>query len=235
MIRLEDVALAPGGEPLLSGVTWHIRPADKVGLVGRNGTGKTTLLRAIVGELGVDAGRVSLRGGLRLGWLPQTAVSGSTRSVWDEARSGMTRIAALREQVEAAQRAVEAGEPGAIERLDRASEAFRLAGGYAEDEKVGEVLHGLGFGPDRWHDGCHTFSGGWQMRIALARLLLSEPDVALLDEPTNHLDLDALEALESALRAYDGALLVVSHDAAFLEAIGVERYVALGPPGGSGG
>ena len=211
MIRLEDVALMPGGNEILAHATFHLRPGDHAGLVGRNGSGKTTLLRAIVGEVSPDAGKISVRAGARVGWLPQQAVSGSTRTVWDEARSGMTRVTALEAEVRAAERAVEA-DPDQAERLARVMESFRLAGGYAADEKVGEVLHGLGFGPAEWRRGCETFSGGWQMRIALARLLLSDPDVALLDEPTNHLDLEARSWLAGFLDRASWSFLVVSHD-----------------------
>ncbi|MEQ1500825.1 MAG: ABC-F family ATP-binding cassette domain-containing protein [Myxococcota bacterium] len=211
MIRLSDVTVAPGGVDLVVGATLHVRPGDHLGLVGRNGTGKTTLLRAMVGEIGIDAGKVEVRPGIRVGWLPQQAVSGSVRPLWDEARAGMTRINALRDEVEAAERAV-AADPSKAERLGRATDAFRLAGGYAADERIGMVLHGLGFGPDDWRRTCDTFSGGWQMRVALARLLLSDPDVALLDEPTNHLDLEARSFLAGYLATVPWAFVVVSHD-----------------------
>jgi ATP-binding cassette, subfamily F, member 3 len=213
MIRLDDVTVAPGGEPLVRGVALHVRPGDHLGLVGRNGTGKTTILRAVVGEIPVDAGRVRVRPGARVGWLPQQAVSGSDRPLWDEVASGMTKLHALRAELEAAEQAVR-DEPGPAQtdRLSRASDAFRLAGGYASDERIGEVLHGLGFAPADWRRTCDTFSGGWQMRIALARLLLSEPDVALLDEPTNHLDLEARSFLAGFLAEAPWAFVVVSHD-----------------------
>ncbi len=137
MIRLENVTLAPGGEDLLIDVDWHIRQGESVGLVGRNGTGKTTILRAIVGEQHTDGGRVTVRPGLSLGYLPQQAVSGSTLTVWDEVRSRMWRIAALQERLEAAEEAVAAGTPGAVERLDEAMEAFRIAGGFSQEERIG--------------------------------------------------------------------------------------------------
>ncbi|MEM6931490.1 MAG: ATP-binding cassette domain-containing protein, partial [Myxococcota bacterium] len=185
MIRLESATVSMGGRDILVDASVHVRPSDHVGLVGRNGSGKTTLLRTLVGELPLDAGSLHQRNGLRLGWLPQTAVSGSDLSVWEEAKSRMDRLNKLRDEFEIAQQAVELGDRAAAERLDRATEAMRQAGGFAQDERIGEVLDGLGFGPDDWQRSCATFSGGWQMRIALARLLLSEPDVALLDEPTN--------------------------------------------------
>ncbi|MEQ1568451.1 MAG: ABC-F family ATP-binding cassette domain-containing protein [Myxococcota bacterium] len=211
MIRLDDLTVAPGGNELVRGATFHLRPGDHVGLIGRNGTGKTTILRTIVGELSPDHGRVEVRPQIRLGWLPQQAVSGSSLPVWDEVRSRMTRINALRSELEAAQRAVEA-DPNAAERLARATERFRLEGGFSADERIGEVLHGLGFAPADWRRTCDTFSGGWQMRIALARLLLSEPDVALLDEPTNHLDLEARSFLARFLAEAPWAFVLVSHD-----------------------
>ncbi|MBX2804223.1 MAG: ABC-F family ATP-binding cassette domain-containing protein [Myxococcales bacterium] len=211
MIRVEDVTLRVGGNDVLVGASMHLHPADHVGLVGANGSGKTTLLRAMLGELSPDEGRVVQRNGARVGWLPQQAVSGSERAVWDEARSAMVRINALREELEAAQEAVQS-DPEAADRLDRATEAFRLAGGFAVDERIGEVLHGLGFKAADWQRRCDTFSGGWQMRIALARLLLSDPDVALLDEPTNHLDLEARSWLAGFLAKAPWAFVVVSHD-----------------------
>jgi ATP-binding cassette subfamily F protein 3 len=211
MIQLDDVTVSFSGHPIVEGATTHVHPGDHVGLVGRNGSGKTTLLRAIVGELPTEQGAVRVRPGVRVAWLPQQAVSGSTRPLWDEVRAAMTRIVQLEAEIAAAERAV-GQDPGAAERLSRATEAFALHGGYAADEKVGTVLHGLGFPPDTWRKTCDTFSGGWQMRIALARLLLSDPDVALLDEPTNHLDLEARTWLADFLRDAKWTFVVVSHD-----------------------
>ena len=225
MIRLEDVTLAPGGEDLVREVNFHLHPGDHAGLVGRNGTGKTTLLRAIVGEMSPDVGRIETRSSAKIGWLPQQAVSGSVRPLWDEVQSGMTRIHDLRAALSEAQAAVER-DPSQAGRLAEATERFRLAGGYAADQQVGEVLHGLGFAPEQWRRTCDTFSGGWQMRIALARLLLSEPDVALLDEPTNHLDVEARSWLAGFLSRAPFAFLVVSHDRWLLDRC-VQRIVEI--------
>ncbi len=212
MIQVDDATLALGGDILLEGGSWHVRPGERVGLVGRNGTGKSTLLRAIVGEVGLDRGTVTRRPGARLGWLPQRAVSGSTRPVWDEVASSMDWFHLLKAELDAAGQAVIADQPGAAERLADATEIFRTQGGFAVDAAIGEVLHGLGFAPDRWHAPCDTFSGGWQMRIALARLLLSRPEIALLDEPTNHLDLEARSWLAAFLARVPWTVVVVSHD-----------------------
>ncbi|MEN0067869.1 MAG: ABC-F family ATP-binding cassette domain-containing protein [Myxococcota bacterium] len=218
MIRLEGATVSMGGRDILLDASLHVKPNDHTGLVGRNGSGKTTLLRALVGEALLDEGALHKRNGLRLGWLPQTAVSGSTQTVWEEAKSRMDRLNGLRAEFEAAQHAVEiGGDAQATERLDRATEAMRQAGGFAQDERIGEVLNGLGFGPEAWERSCETFSGGWQMRIALARLLLSEPDVALLDEPTNHLDLEARSWLAGFLANAPWAFVLVSHDRYLLE------------------
>jgi ATP-binding cassette subfamily F protein 3 len=222
LLRLESVNLAPGGHDLLRDADWHVREGDHIGLVGRNGAGKTTLLRALAGEMSPASGRVLGRNGVLIGYLPQQAVSGSSASVWVEASSRMVRLKALEEQLAHAQAMAERGDAGAAQRLADATETYRLAGGFRKDQRIGEVLHGLGFGPDSWHRSCETFSGGWQMRIALARLLLSEPDVALLDEPTNHLDMSARSWLASFLAAAPWAFVVVSHDRHLLD-VGVSR------------
>jgi ATP-binding cassette subfamily F protein 3 len=212
VIRIEHATLAVAGDILLEDASWHVRPGEHVGLVGRNGTGKTTLLRAIVGELGLDRGTIARRPGMRLGWLPQKAVSGSTRPVWDEVASAMDWFHRLKAELATAEEAVAAGRPGADARFADATEVFRANGGFAVDAEIGSVLHGLGFPPDRWREPCDTFSGGWQMRIALARLLLSRPDVALLDEPTNHLDIEARSWLAAFLARAPWTVVVVSHD-----------------------
>jgi len=157
------------------------------------------------------------RGGLDIGYLPQQAVSGSDRTLWDEAASGMVALARLRAEVDRAQRAVERG--GSVEHFDEVSERFRLAGGWASEERIGEVLHGLGFRSEDWHRPCATFSGGWQMRIALARLLLSDAELLLLDEPTNHLDILARTWLARFLETARRTVVVVSHDRHLLDRV----------------
>ena len=219
MLRLDDVTLSLGTRDIVVGASLHVHPGERCGVVGPNGAGKTTLLRLLLGELEAERGQVIRRAGATLGYLPQQAVSGSTRPVWDEVQSQMTRMTALRERMERARADVEAHVPGAVERLDEATEMWRLAGGFALDQKVGEVLHGLGFEPPDWQRACDTFSGGWQMRIALARLLLADPDVLLLDEPTNHLDIVARSWLARFLASLGRTLVIVSHDRWLLDTV----------------
>ncbi|MBN2800062.1 MAG: ABC-F family ATP-binding cassette domain-containing protein [Deltaproteobacteria bacterium] len=219
MIQLVDVTMSAGTRELLSGASLHIHPGDRVGLVGRNGTGKTTLLRLFLGDNRPDAGSCTVRPGVEVGYLPQQAVSGSTQPLWDEARSGMRALNALHARYQAAERAVAAGEEGSVERFDAVSEAFRLEGGYAMDERVGGVLHGLGFSKEDWGKTCDTFSGGWQMRIALARLLLSDAQLLFLDEPTNHLDIVARTWLARELTRVGRTVVVVSHDRYLLDRV----------------
>ncbi len=211
MLRLEGLDLGVAGRELLIGVDLHLRPGERVGLVGRNGAGKTTLLRALVGEHEPDAGHIRLTAGRRLGYLPQQGVSDSALSLWDEVRTGLGPILELQARLERATDELD-GSPESIERHAHLSERFEEMGGYSLDEKVGSVLHGLGFDKRDWDRPCPEFSGGWQMRIALARLLLSQPDVLLLDEPTNHLDLHARAWLARHLAEYPGAMILVSHD-----------------------
>ena len=209
---------------MVSDASWHLREGEHIGLVGRNGAGKTTLLRALAGELTPSSGKVHVRNNVRVGYLPQQAVSGSSATVWDEASSRMERLAVLERAMARAQAQVEAGDDGAAQKLVDATETYRMAGGFLKEKHIGEVLHGLGFAPDTWGRSCDTFSGGWQMRIALARMLLSEPDVALLDEPTNHLDLTARSWLAGYLAAAPWSFVVVSHDRHLLD-VAVNRIV----------
>ena len=191
MLSLEDATLSIGGHDLLVGASWTVTPTEKVGLVGHNGAGKSTLLRLLAGEVHLDHGRIDRPAGMTLGYLHQHLRISGDRSVWDEALSGMGRLLGLKADLDAATASV-VGSASAAERLGLATERFRLAGGYAMDERVGEVLHGLGFHHDAWQSLVSTLSGGWQVRAALARMLLGEPDLLLLDEPTNHLDLPTI-------------------------------------------
>lgn len=222
-IEISDVRLSIGNNDIMTDVNWTILPKERWALVGRNGAGKSTLLRAITGTGGelvsISEGGISIAKKARLGYLEQKGVSGSVMTVREEVSSRMDRLTAATAALEAAEKAVSAGDTSdeMLVLLEQASTEFEAAGGYTVEQKIAYVLKGLGFIEEDYDRYCSDFSGGWQMRIALARLLLSEPDLLLLDEPTNHLDKGAREWLGNYLSNYDGTLLVVSHDTNLLQ------------------
>ncbi|GBF92144.1 hypothetical protein Rsub_04491 [Raphidocelis subcapitata] len=225
---MEGITLQVGERDLLQEVDWKLMPGHRVGLVGANGAGKSTLLRAMAGLRTIQAGRLVVAPKVELGYLSQTAVSGSTRTVWEEARSQMHAMLRAEAAMEVASHAMAAGDVSAADDLASSQEAFEAAGGFDADRRIGGVLAGLGFSREQWHRSCTEFSGGWQMRIALARLLLSDAGQAaskgaasgglmLMDEPTNHLDSAAVKWLAGFLSASGGTLVLVSHDEALLQ------------------
>jgi ATP-binding cassette subfamily F protein 3 len=223
MISLVGAGKRFGPRLLFENIDWMITPHDRTGLVGANGTGKTTLLRILAGLDQVDQGEVSFPKSLRAGYLPQDGLTLSGRTVFQECLSVFASIQEMeREMEELAHRMGEldpAGEDYSLvsERFSRLDSEFRHRDGYALEAKVGIVLTGLGFPKQDWTRRTEHFSGGWQMRIALARLLLEQPELLLLDEPTNHLDLEARNWLEEYLKSYPGAFVLVSHDRYFLD------------------
>jgi ATP-binding cassette subfamily F protein 3 len=236
MLRVERVCFARGGRDLLADLDWSVDPGDRIGLVGANGVGKTSLLRILADEIPPDSGRVLLGRGERVGYLPQEGLAHTGRTLREEARAGMVTLAAYRRDMEASLAALEAlpaDDPRHAQALaahERAEAAYRAHGGYAADAQVARVLHGLGFSERDLDRDCAEQSGGWQMRIALAKLLLESPEYLLLDEPTNHLDIEARTWLEHFLAEYRGAVVVVSHDRAFLDRVAA-RVCELGPGG----
>jgi ATP-binding cassette subfamily F protein 3 len=225
MIQLSNLSKAFGGRVLLDGVTWQITDRERVGLCGPNGAGKTTLLKMLAGFEEPDGGGVSKPSDLTIGYLPQDGLSHAGRTVFDEAALAFkpvldmwTEMHALEERL--ADPAVPDGEhEQMLVRYSDLQDRFRLADGYNIDLKIATVLRGLGFSAEDSGRPTETFSGGWQMRIALAKLLLGQPGLLLLDEPTNHLDLEARNWLEEYLTAYPHAVILVSHDRFFLDAV----------------
>lgn len=216
---MKDVTIARGDRDLMTGVDWRLVPGERIGVVGPNGAGKSTLLSAAAGRIPV-IGSVLVKPGVSMGYLVQTAVSGSKRTAWKEAASQMHRLNAAQAELDEATHAITEGDTSeeALNRMADAQEAFEQAGGYNVEEKVGSVLSGLGFDPADYEKPCSDFSGGWQMKIALARLLLSEPDMLLLDEPTNHLDSNAKAWLARYISSYEGTVVLVTHEASLLNA-----------------
>jgi len=219
-LRLENVAISRGANPLLKNIDWSVQPNERWGIVGVNGAGKSTLLGAITGTVRMDEGHAFVHSNIRVGYLKQSAVSGSTKTVAEEARSEMTYIESAREELEATSKIVEDGDysEDALNKLAVAQEQFETIGGYQQEQLVDTVLKGLGFEPEDSDQLCSDFSGGWQMRIALARLLLSKPSLLLLDEPSNHLDSSAKDWLGKYIANYDGSVVLVSHDVSLLDA-----------------
>jgi len=220
MLQLQDVHKSFGGQTVLNGITWHVRPGDRVGLCGDNGAGKTTLLRLFAGQLETDAGKVQLARGATIGYLPQDGLIHRGRSLFDEVQSALEDLLSMEKEIKQleekiARHAVQAD----LDRYAELQESFRQRGGYAMETEVARVLNGLGFREAEWGKPCEQFSGGWQMRIALAKLLLRQPNLLLLDEPTNHLDLPARDWLEGYLAGYPHAVVLVSHDRYFLDQV----------------
>ena len=232
MIQLSNAGKRFGPKILFEGVDWMVTPQDRVGLVGGNGTGKTTLLKILAQLETIDTGGFSAMKGISIGYLPQDGLELHGKTVFDECLSVFDWLRAKHEEMDRlAHRMAEIDHEGdefkaAAERYSALESEYRNHDGYALEAKVGTVLAGLSFPKEDWTRSCEEFSGGWQMRIALAKLLLQQPDMLLLDEPTNHLDLEARNWLEEYLGNYPHAFVLVSHDRYFLD-VTVRKIVEL--------
>ncbi|HEY7059849.1 MAG TPA: ABC-F family ATP-binding cassette domain-containing protein [Chloroflexota bacterium] len=253
MLRLHGISKSFGALRVLDDVTCFVGAGERVALVGPNGAGKSTLLEIALGTQAPDAGQRIPQPGLTIGYLPQDAGCVGERALWDELLSAFPELLAVGDELRAVGEALAAADPGGadgdreqraaamragaewlsvdalarlVERQGALQERFEQLDGYRAESQIATVLAGLGFREDQRQQPVGAFSGGWQMRIALAKLLVRPPDLLLLDEPTNHLDLAAAEWLEEYLRAFGGGVLVVSHDRYFLDRVAT-RTLAL--------
>ena len=225
VIQLSELTKTFGDRTLLDHVTWQIGDGDRVGLCGPNGAGKTTLLKMLAGIDEPDTGNIITPADLTIGYLPQDGLSHSGRTVFEEASSAFQPLLDMKAEMHDIEHKLgdasipEAEHEAMLHRYSELQDRFRLADGYSMDLRIATVLRGLGFSQEDAQRPAETFSGGWQMRIALAKLLLGRPNLLLLDEPTNHLDLEARNWLEEYLGGYPFAVILVSHDRYFLDAV----------------
>jgi ATP-binding cassette, subfamily F, member 3 len=223
MIQLSSAGKRYGHKLLFEGADWMITPRDRIGLVGANGTGKSTLMKIFAGIETLDYGSISTAKGISAGYLPQDGLTLSGRTVFAECMAVFSELREMEQEMEdltARMPELDQSSPEyaqVAQRYQRLEHEFRTRDGYAIEAQVGSVLMGLGFRKEDWHRRTEEFSGGWQMRIALAKLLLQEPNLLLLDEPTNHLDLEARNWLEEYLTHYPNAFVLISHDRYFLD------------------
>jgi ATP-binding cassette subfamily F protein 3 len=230
MIQIEEIGKSFGGQVLFRELTWHITRGQRIGLVGPNGAGKTTLCRILTGAMEVDSGQVRRAKSATIGYLPQEIASAGDGTVLGHLLAGFPEVQRLEDEIELLAAEMAEGEDGGSEELTHRygelQHQYEALGGYNLEAKAKAILGGLGFVSDDFFKPLATFSGGWRMRVALGRLLLQAPDLLLLDEPTNHLDLESLQWLEDFLAAYEGTVVIISHDRYFLNRV-VDRIAEL--------
>ena len=224
MISFSNINKQYGKQLIFVEASFQLNPGERVGLVGPNGAGKTTLFRMVVGEETADEGDISVPKRLSIGYFRQDVEEMKGRSVIDEAIAGSGRVGDLHHELEDLHKSMEDPEQAdnmdrILERFGHVQEEYEHLGGYALEAQAREALHGLGFKDDQIDGDVGALSGGWKMRVALARVLLGRPDVLLMDEPTNHLDLESIIWLEQFLKSYQGSLLMTSHDREFMNRV----------------
>jgi ATP-binding cassette subfamily F protein 3 len=224
MFSVQNITVQFGGSPLFRNVSFIVNQKDRIGLAGKNGSGKTTLLRIIMGLHNPDEGEVVIPNDKTLGYLPQETHLHNTKSVMEEAMSAFREIRDLEQKIHDISHEITTREDydsrsyhRLVDRLTELNEKHRILGGHTMAEDVEKVLTGLGFKREEFSRPLDQFSYGWQMRVEIAKILLKRPDLALLDEPTNHLDIEAIQWFEGFLADYPGAVVLVSHDRAFLD------------------
>ncbi|OQY20345.1 MAG: ABC transporter ATP-binding protein [Desulfobacteraceae bacterium 4572_35.1] len=220
MLQLKNIEIDYSGRKIFNGVNWHILPNARIGLCGENGAGKSTLLKLLCGINTSDKGDVIVAKGTTFGYLPQDGLHYSGNSLFDEVRNACADLLSMADEIATLEQQISVvADEKDLERYAHLQDQYSLRGGFSLETDIAKVLHGLGFNEQDWHKPCEQFSGGWQMRIALARLLLQRPNLLLLDEPTNHLDLPARNWLESYLNSYPFAVVLVSHDRFFMDQV----------------
>lgn len=221
MIAINNLTFEIGARALYDEANWHIKPGEKIGLIGANGTGKTTLLKIIVGDYKPTSGTISMAKDLAMGYLNQDLLSyASDKSILHVAMEAFERQNQLHTEIENLLQKLETDySEDLLHKLSDKQVEFEALDGYNIEYKAHEILAGLGFTEAETHRKLATFSGGWRMRVMLAKILLQAPDILLLDEPTNHLDLPSIQWLEDYLRSFDGAVIIVSHDRWFLDKV----------------
>jgi ATP-binding cassette subfamily F protein 3 len=224
MYSISNVSVSFAGKILYDGINILINEGDRIGLVGDNGSGKTTLLRLIAGTMEPDSGEIIIPGDRKIGYLPQEIKSSSQLSVKEETKKAFQELNTLKREIESLNTALinrtdyeSTSYLKLAEKLSHANERFHLLDGNTQDSETEKILKGLGFEQPDFTRSMSEFSGGWQMRVEIAKLLLQKPDILLLDEPVNHLDIESIEWLEEFLKTYPAAVILVAHDRTFLD------------------
>ena len=226
MISIDSVTIRFGAFVLFDQITFQVNPGDRIGLVGRNGAGKTTILNMIAGQQQPDEGKVVKTFGKTVGYLPQQMKHRKGKSLYNETLDAFSHVISIKKRIDSITQ--ELGERidydstvylDLIQELSNANEQFELEGGHTIHADVEQTLLGLGFEKKDMGRPVHEFSGGWRMRVELAKILLRRPDYILLDEPTNHLDIESIQWLEGFLSSYPGGILIISHDRIFLDKV----------------
>jgi ATP-binding cassette subfamily F protein 3 len=221
MIAINNLIFEIGARALYDEANWHIKPGEKIGLIGANGTGKTTLLKIIVGDYAATSGTISMAKDIKIGYLNQDLLSyQSDKSILHVAMEAFERQNQLHTEIESILKKLETDyTDDLLNKLSDKQNEFEALDGYSIEYRAHEIMAGLGFSDVDTQRNLSEFSGGWRMRVMLARILLQSPDILLLDEPTNHLDLPSIKWLETYLQAFEGAIVIVSHDRYFLDRV----------------